>query len=115
MSKELTKIQKMLGYKKDKSDTYKSMISYYDEYQPFLRKNNLYSDLTFDDFKEDLKHRDGQKEKFQKFADLMHTKGYNLGMAKDELCMSFDEVSIAMDGMIKKDCVNTFSKEYKGE
>ena len=112
MSDSIIKIQKKLGYKKDTSDTYKSMTNYYDEYQPYLRDNQLYSDLTYKEFKKDLAHREGQAEKFQKFADLMQTDGYNLGMAKSELNMSFDEVSIAMHGLVREIDFSYFDTEY---
>ncbi|RLA80363.1 MAG: hypothetical protein DRG78_11095 [Epsilonproteobacteria bacterium] len=102
MSNTITDIQKMMGYKKDTTDAYKTMTSYYDEYQPYLRDNKLYSSLTFEQFKKHLKNRDGQTEKFQKFIDLMAKDGMNLGQAQAELNMTFDEVSIAIDGATVK-------------
>lgn len=109
MSKSM--VEKILGYKRDKTNTYKNMTSYYDEYQPYLRENKLYSDLSYDEFKENLKKRAGQSERFQAFVDLLFTEGYNLGMAQREVGLSFDEVSIAMDGLRRK--CDFFGREYR--
>lgn len=107
----LSKVDKLLGYKIDTEELYKNFNSYYDGYCKHCRENKLVASIDIEEFKEDLKHRDGQKEKFQKFSDLMHTKGYNVGKAKTELDMSYDEVSIAMEGMERHH--SYYAKEYK--
>lgn len=108
---KLNKLEIALGYKVDTEKLYKNFNDYYEGYCVHCRENRLVVAIGRDEFLEDLKQRDGQKEKFQKFADLMHTKGYNLGKAKTELDMSFDEVDIAIDGIVVEH--RFFGKEYK--
>ena len=95
---EFGEVEIIMGYKKDTTDAYKSMNSYYDQYQPYLIENKLYSDMTFDEFKDDLKGREGNAQRYQKFLDLMREEGMNVGQASKILNMSFDEISIAIEG-----------------
>ena len=105
-------MQKMMGYKEDTRKAYKNFTSYYDEYSVYCRENKIICAISFEDFKEDLRQRDGMTEKCQKFIDLMHD-GLNVGQAQKELNMSFDEISIAIDGAAIKNCLSYLGKEYK--
>jgi len=111
---KIDEMQRMMGYKKDMDKKYKEFTSYYDEYQPYCRENKIVSAISFEEFKEDLKQRDGMAEKCQKFIDLMH-EGLNVGQASKQVGMSFDEVSIAIDGAAIKNCHSYLGKEYKNE
>lgn len=89
-------LEKLLGYKKDNGE-YKHFRSYHYEYHPFCLKNKI-SSISREKFMEHIRATI-DKEKAQKFMDLMH-KGYKLGAAQKEVEFSDDEVSVTMDASI---------------